>query len=50
MEISLKGNDGITRIMTPYGTLSTTSPDTKSELDQARRDIVKMDRAGHGHR
>ena len=49
MEIAVKGNDGVTRIISPYGTLSTLGFDTKAELDQARKDLVKLDRSLHGH-
>ncbi|GEM_PF-3685225 len=49
MQISVKGNDGITRIISPYGTLSTIEYDTKAELDQARKDLVKLDKSLHGY-
>ena len=49
--ITGKGNGRDIPYISPYGTLSTFPATEKVlELDQARKDLVKMDRALHGHR
>jgi len=48
--ITGKSNGKDVPYISPYGTLSTIpTTDKVLELDQARKDLVKIDRALHGH-